>query len=119
MRRRVALLLGLAVLGGCGGGEEEREARSDEDEIRAIVEERRSDQASICDRMTAELLDSLGGREDCRQLAQADDNRDPDAEVESVEVAGDRATVRLTGGQEGGEIVFRRVDGEWLLDRRD
>ena len=116
---RLAAALGLAVLAfaaGCGD-DGDSSSTSAEDEIRTIVEQRDRDPASICDHMTAELLESVGGAESCRQLAAAEDNQDT-SEIESIEVEGDDATVRLRGGQEAGEIVFRRVDGEWRLDTR-
>ncbi|MEJ7784221.1 MAG: hypothetical protein WKF96_05405 [Solirubrobacteraceae bacterium] len=111
MRTRSALMvLPMAMLAGCGG-------ESDEESIRAIIDERRSDPASICEHMTAELLKEVGGPESCRQLAQGDDNQDPDTEIDGIDVEGDRATVRIAGADGEQTIAFRREDGEWRLTR--
>lgn len=100
--------LPLALLAACGG-------QSAEDEIRGILDERQKSPASICDHMTAELLASLGGAEQCRQLARAPDNQAPDARIDEVVVDGDRATVRVADQDGLGTLRFRRVDGEWRL----
>ena len=121
MRCAAAVGLALLALGGCGDDSEDASSSpSAEEQIRTIVEQRKADPPSICDHMTAELLESVGGLEDCRQLAAADDNRDANAEIERIVVDGDHATVDFTGGQEeDASVVFTRVDGEWRLDVRD
>lgn len=107
----------LALLAaGCGGGKSGGDT-DDAGAIRAILEERRANPASICEHMTPELLEQVGGPENCRQLSVADDNRDRDATVDAVEVEGDRATVRLTGADGKQTIAFVRQDGGWRLTR--
>jgi len=98
------------TLAGCGG-------ESDEDAIRGIIDERRSNPASICEHMTKSLLEQVGGAENCRQLAEGDDNVDPDTEIDGIDVEGDRATVRMAGADGDQTIAFRREDGEWRLTR--
>lgn len=102
-----SLVLPLVLVGACGGGGD------DEAEIRTILEDRRTDPASICDHMTSELLEQLGGKERCRELAVAEDNQDPDAKVVDVDVDGERATARLTGQDGRATVAFRKEDGEW------
>lgn len=112
--RGLLVAVTLVAFAGCG---DEKEPASAEDEIRAIVEAREADPASICDHMTAELLESVGGEQNCTQLAEADDNQDT-SEIDRIEVEGDSATVHLRGGQDGpGTITFVEQDGEWRLTR--
>lgn len=112
---RIAALAVLAgLLAGCGDAKKEPSA---EDEIRAIIAERKADPSSICDHMTGALLESIGGAESCRQLAAAGDNADANAEVERIDLDGDTAIVHFKGGQEeDAKVTFRRVGGEWKLD---
>jgi hypothetical protein len=115
------MLLGAVAASLAACGEDPRAPVADEGldaaAIVAILEERRTDPASICDHMTAELLEQVGGAKNCRQLSVADDHRDAAATTDDVSVDGDRATVRLTGADGKQTVAFVRVDGEWRLTR--
>lgn len=115
--RPAVLVLPLALLAACGGDDAGGAAETDEQAIQAILDERRSDPASICEHMTATLLEQVGGAESCRRQAEGDDSGAADTAVDGIDVEGDRATVRMTGPDGDQSIAFVREDGEWRLTR--
>lgn len=115
--RTVLIALPIALFAACGGDGGSGGSETDEQAIQAILDKRRSDPASICDHMTAALLEEVGGPESCRQQAEGDDSGAADTAVDGIDVEGDRATVRMTGPDGIQSIAFLREDGEWRLTR--
>lgn len=103
------LALPVAFLTACGGG------GGDEDTIRDIVNEGSNDPTSICENLTKDGLEQIGGEEACKKLAEAEDNTDPDVKINSVEVDGDKATAKVTGKDGDQTINFVKEDGEWRV----
>jgi hypothetical protein len=107
--RPVLLAAASAVfLAACGGS-------SDEDTIRGIVEEGSTNPASICGNLTDQALEDLGGKADCEKLAESQDNTDPDVEIRSVTVNGDKAAARVLGKDGEQTIRFVKENGEWRV----
>ncbi|MBI5104405.1 MAG: hypothetical protein HZB46_05360 [Solirubrobacterales bacterium] len=81
--------------------------------------------AEACRLLSDDAKDALGAPSSCpagiaalrAMLPTAQRDRLGDAQVESVEVAGDRATVRLSAfiDSDGRPTRLRRVDGRWLI----
>jgi hypothetical protein len=109
MRIRFSLLaLPLVFLAACGGA-------SDSDQIRDIVEQGSSDPKSVCSNLTDQGLKDLGGKDACEKLAGSQDNTDPDVEINSIEVDGDKATAKVTGKDGAQTIRFVKEDGDWRV----
>ena len=111
-RPTFAALAGAAALAlaACGGGD------SDEDQIRDIVDEINDDPASLCtDHGTDELVQGLGGEEQCKRLA-AQEEDDP-SEVQDVSVDGDTATVTVKDSDDTSRVTFVKQDGDWKVAR--
>jgi hypothetical protein len=114
LKHRVALLLALPVLalGGCGGD-------SDEDKIKAIVNDGAEDPSTICDHMTKKLLDQVGGSVDAckKQAKQADDGNNEKPDKIDVKVDGDKATAKFKGSDgDDNNVTFVKDGGDWKVD---
>lgn len=106
----VVLSAALAV-GACGGDS------ADEERIRAIIAEVAEDPSAICAHLPSEVVDAIGGREQCDALAVHADGERGDLSIEEVEVEGDVATATVTddaGDEE--RIGFVREGGDWKVD---
>lgn len=102
-----ALLTASAIfLGACGGS-------SDEDQIRDIVNDGAKKPSTICDHLAAEPLETIGGPEGCKKLA--DKQKPADAKVESIAIDGDKATAKVKSEGKSGDTKFAKVDGEWKI----
>lgn len=90
-----------------------QEAASDEAAIRSIVALTEKDPAAICDHLSQDVLDQLGG-DDCAQQATDSDDGKP-ADIKSVKVNGDEATLVSSestvsfGKDESGAWVITQV----------
>jgi hypothetical protein len=112
-RRRVVALVALALLVllpigilTMGGGS------SDGERISAMLTTGASEPKTLCDHLSAPMLDAVGGRDAC--LA-ASPERGPEGSVRDIEINGDKATavvVRDTGS----EHVSLVKDGDWKVD---
>ena len=110
----LALALVFAVpfgLTACGGDD-----KSDEDQVRDVIELVNNQDEEACDKLTDKYLkDVIGGdKDDCeKQVKNTPKNA---VKIEKVSVNGDRATV--TGDIQGGsgEISLRKDGGDWKLD---
>lgn len=111
--------LGIAAITGCGGSQDES---ADEQAIRDLISRVNQatadrDAAAACDAIApssiAEQFNTRGRciRETGVILKQAGDQ--PQVEVQSVDVTGDKATV--TFKDRNGEVGVIREDGEWYI----
>lgn len=108
----VVIVLAVAAAG-CGG-----EGDGDEDRIRAIIAEVAADPGAICAHLPAEVVDAIGGVDQCDALAVQDAAGDPASlEVDAVEVDGDTAAATVTSaGKPTEEIAFMREGDDWKVD---
>lgn len=131
----LALLAALSVLAAaCGGGGDDPEPSepsdppSAEEEVRTAVVEilAETDGTVVCEQhVTARFLEEVfrGDRERCAEAAAPEPGEEPDdAEVLTVEVAGEEATVEVAhrgGALDGleGDLGLVREGEAWKLDR--
>src|SRR5262245_55511519 len=97
----------------CGG------SKSDEDKIRDVVKDVDDDPASLCtDHATDALLQQLGGEAACKAGAAQAATQDPSkTTVDSVDVNGDKATVKVKDASGGSTVNFVKEDGDWKVDK--
>jgi hypothetical protein len=125
-------ILAVAALAGAGCGGGESEAESAKDEVESAVKEyaaalKDKDYDKACDSITGpsrELVESQGGQgggkcpEILKQVADAgqigDIPDEDDVEFSSVKVTGDRATVKIKGGDQPAKL--KKEDDEWKFD---
>jgi hypothetical protein len=131
MRLRVVISLAFALaLAGCGGG---GGGQSDEDQIRATLHDyyaafASGDAESACADLAADVQQKFAkasGTEDCpsailkargRPDTRSYTSRFKDAQVASVQVAGDRAVAKVRAIGVTQPIPLRRVGKEWKID---
>lgn len=83
---------------------------NDEGTIRTIVAQTDAEPAKICENVTEEILEQLGG-EDCPAEAEANADEEP-AVIESVTVEGDTATVV---SDKSTSTLERAEGGGWVI----
>ncbi len=109
LKTTTALLATSALLlSACGGS-----GNSDEDQIRSIVDDGAKNPATICDHLAAKPLETIGGAEGCKKLAE--NQKSTEASVESVSVNGDTATAKVKSDGKTGDTKFTKVDGDWKI----
>lgn len=107
LKTTTALLAASSLfLGACG-------SKSDEDQIRTIVNDGAKNPSSICDHLTAKPLETIGGPKGCKKLAEK--QKPTKAKVDSVKVDGDKATAKVTSDGKTGETKFAKIDGTWKI----
>lgn len=101
----VVAALGLSA---CGGS-------SEEDQVRDVVKESVKTPTKLCDNLAAPALKTLGGEAKCKALAKDQDGQD--IKITSVDVKGDKATVKGTGkdGKDAGTLNLVKEDGDWKI----
>lgn len=114
MTHRTALLSLLAApalaLSACGGDD----AGGDEGTIRSIVEDSSKNPAKVCDNLAPEPLKTIGGKDACIKLSK--DQKGRDADIDSVSITGDKATVKVKGEDgKAGTLNFQKINGVWKL----
>ena len=109
IRRAVlpALLALPVALAACGGS-------SDEDKIRAIVKDGSDDPSTICDNASKAVLQALGGADKCKEASKTADT-DGKSTVESVKVAGEKATARVKDDSGTQSVQFVKEGGDWKV----
>ncbi|HEX2086503.1 MAG TPA: hypothetical protein VHF89_12535 [Solirubrobacteraceae bacterium] len=108
---RMALLLAVPALalGACGGD-------SDEDEIKAIIEDGAENPSSICDNATKRVLDQLGGSEEsCKKAAEGEEGSDKPDDID-VEVDGEKATAKFKDEDGDNTVRFVKEGDTWKVD---
>jgi len=121
-----AAVLGLSACGGSDGAEANPDgvgSSADQTAVRTVVERmqeatRRSDAAAFCRLFEpAELKEWLGGPRRCIEIFRPALRSTPDLDlrIESIEVEGNRATVKLNFG----ESRFQRAAGKWYIETPD
>lgn len=122
--RRAALLLGVSVLAGCGG--EEEQAPPDAEGVRVVVREyldavAAKDWAAACETRVLEEREPVGAS--CADtlrslLGAADTSTYAEAEIGDPEIVGERATIDfIVPGQDMSQRLIAVVeDGEWRLE---
>ena len=100
------------VFAACGGG-----SKSDEDKIRDVVEDVDNNPASLCtEHGTDQLVQKLGGEKVCSAAAGQAAKQDPSkTDVQSVDVTGDKATVKVKDATGASTVTFVKEDGEWKV----
>jgi hypothetical protein len=86
----------------------DQDAVVDEGTIRQIVAQGDEDPATICEHLSEELLEELGGA-DCPTAAKEGDDGKPTT-IKSLEVKGDTATMET----DEATTTFERVSGGWV-----
>lgn len=91
----------------CGGD-------SDEDKIRAIIEDGAETPSTICDNASKALLDQIGGKDACVEASkQAPDSGEPD--ISGVKIDGDKATATVKDKDGTTTVGFVKEDGDWKV----
>ena len=113
--RKLALLLAVPALAlsACGG-------ESDEDKIKAVIQDVSKNAATICEHASDKVLDLVGGSvEECKKQAEAnpdDSNEEIKGDIE-VTVDGGKATAKFTDNEDKQQNVQFVKDGDdWLVD---
>jgi hypothetical protein len=88
----------------------DQEAVSDEVAIRGIVAQSDEDPATVCDHVSEDALEQLGG-DDCPTKAAESDDGKPTV-VKSVALEGDSATLTT---DDGTSTFERSEDGSWIV----
>jgi hypothetical protein len=88
----------------------DEEATSDEVAIRGIVAQSDKDPATVCDHLSEDALDQLGG-EDCPTKAAETDDGKPTV-IKSIDLEGDSATMTT---DESTTTFERAEDGSWIV----
>jgi hypothetical protein len=113
----VALALVVPALGlaACGGSDSDS-GSSDKDQITSIVNEVAETPAKLCDHLSTEMLKSTfnGSIDDCK-TAGAAEKGDGAAKINSLDVSGDTATVKLSDDAGDSTVKFAKQDGEWVV----
>ncbi|HEX8743997.1 MAG TPA: DUF4333 domain-containing protein [Thermoleophilaceae bacterium] len=87
----------------------DQQAATDEGSIRQIVAESDANPASVCEHLSEDLLEQLGG-DDCPTQAEEQDDGKPD-NIKSIEVEGDTATMVT---DQSTTTFERSEDGSWV-----
>ena len=123
-------LLGIALVIGCGGDDEETNAdryEGEEAEVAGLVDDfaeagREGDGEKVCEQLFAEALAKNVEREADQSCAsEVEDNLPEDEyelEVDSVDVTDDTATVAVTDQDDNKSILHVvKVDSDWRVLR--
>ncbi|MCW3041785.1 MAG: hypothetical protein JWM31_3690 [Solirubrobacterales bacterium] len=102
-------VLGLAACGSSGGG------NSDKDKIESIVKDGAKDPTTVCDHLEATVLKQLGGPAGCKKQAKTADDGDKKADIDSIDIKGDKATAKITTSKGKQTISFIKKNGDWLV----
>jgi hypothetical protein len=111
-----ASVVAVSLLSACGGG-----AKSDKDQLTALIKDVGNNPASLCDKYaTAALLAEAGGKAACDKAAADPSNKDPNTKINSITVNGSSATASVTdeAGASKGQtthISFTKVGGDWKV----
>lgn len=115
LKTRAALLLALPTLAfaACGGD-------SDEDKIKAIIEDGAKNAETICDNATDKLLKQVGGSADaCKKAAkeaEKEDGGDEAPENIDVSIDGDKATAKFKDEDGDNTVRFVKEGDDWKVD---
>jgi hypothetical protein len=107
----------LFVAGVLGGGDDGGGGESDEEKIRAVIEDtiENYDDPDICDNWTDDYHDTVeGGRANCEPELEL--NSEQDFEITSVEIDGEEATAEVEIDNEDEEIELKKEGDDWLID---
>jgi hypothetical protein len=88
----------------------DEKAVQDEGLIRQIVAQDDAEPGAVCEHVSEEVLEQLGGEECPTQLAEADDGKP--AVIKSVDVQGDTATLV---SDQSTSTFERAEDGSWVI----
>jgi hypothetical protein len=115
IRRRRAVALGglvafVAVVAALVAG---RGGPSDAERIGALLTRGSVSPATLCDHLSAGMLQAIGGRDGCLRASPA---RGPAGRVQDVRVAGDRATAIVASSAGDETVRLVRVGGRWKVD---
>jgi hypothetical protein len=106
-----ALLVAVMSLAACGG-----DGTTDRDAITKIITDGGRDPATICDHLSAGLLQRFRSRENCRRAARSTPaNQDPHVRIRHLSVTGDRARAAVTGSDGRTTITFTKDHGSWKV----
>src|SRR4051794_4097359 len=107
----LALVAPALALSACGGS-----GSSDKDQITDIVNEVAETPAALCDHLSTELMKStFGGSVDkCKEAGKAQKS-DGEADIKSIDISGDNATVKLSDDAGDNTVKFAKQDGEWVV----
>lgn len=104
----MAFLCGLA-LAACGSDGES--GASDEDQVREIAEQLSGADPAACSKLTEDFLKEVGGKEECEESAEVEEEKKP--VVEDVKVDGDTATAVVVD-EDRTTLNFVKEGDEWL-----
>lgn len=109
----LALVAPALALTACGGS-------SDKDKITDIVNDVSASPVAVCDHLSDRLLQNTfkGSVEVCKTRGK-DEKSDGKADIQSVDIKGDAATVKLTDKSGDATVRFAKEDGEWVVSSVD
>ena len=88
----------------------DQEATSDEVAIRGIVAQDDQEPGAVCEHLSEEILEELGGEDCATQVAEADDGKP--TVIKSIKVEADTATMTT---DESTTTFERAEDGSWIV----
>jgi hypothetical protein len=111
---RIAALGLLAVpalaLGACGSS-----GSSDKDKVTSIITSVAKDPSKYCGNLSKASLTKAGGTARCAAAMNTSGPGDPNPKIHSVDVSGDKASVKLTDKDGNQTIQFIKEDGNWKV----
>jgi hypothetical protein len=111
----MALGLGALVLGGCGVGAPDAEAKISEratDHLNALVA---GEPAEACAQLSPRALERLGGSARCREALRKSYGPELEDAALDIDVDGQRGTAKLKDGS-GTLVLVRDANDDWWID---
>ena len=114
LKHRAALLLALPTFAfaACGGD-------SDEDKVKAIINDGAADPVSICGNLSNDLLKQVGGSQEACEKTAAQDDKGDKPENLKVTVDGDKATATFKDDDGDNKIRFAKQGDDWKVTSID
>jgi hypothetical protein len=114
----IGVVVGVLLLTGVFGGDDEPAGKTDEEQITELIEDTYENptDADTCDNWTEEYHDSVEGGEDNCAPELETNSENIDYEIKSVEVDGDEGTAEVEVEGNESDIDVKKEDDEWKID---
>jgi uncharacterized lipoprotein NlpE involved in copper resistance len=111
----LALVVPALALTACGGSDS-GSGSSDKDQITDIVNQVAKTPVTLCDHLSTAMMKSTfnGSIDDCKTAGKAAKS-DGEADIKSLDVSGDTATVKLSDNAGDSTVKFAKEDGSWVV----